>query len=42
MFHVIVNETSTVQHVISNNNAISAKKTIFGMLAHAFVRIASI
>ena len=42
MFHVIVNETSTVQHVISNNNAISTKRTIFGILAYVFVRIASI
>ena len=54
IFHFIVNTNSIVQHAIKNKNGIikhvnvnvkiitSAKKIIFGILAHAFVRIVSI
>ena len=54
IFHVIVNAGSLVQHVIRIKNRIrkhidvnvkitvSAKKIITGILAHVFVRIASI
>ena len=54
MFHVIVNANSLVQHIIKIKNGIikhvnvnvkiiiSAKKIIVGMVAHVFVRIASI
>ena len=54
IFYVIVNAISLVQNVIQNKNGIikhvnvnveiniSAKKIIFGILAHVFVRILSI
>ena len=54
IFHVIVNANSIVQHVIQIKNGIIkhfnvnvkiiaiAKKILFGILAHVFLRIASI
>ena len=54
VLHIIVKVNSIIQHVIQITNdiikhvntngkvMISAKKVIFGILAHAFVRIASI
>ena len=54
IFHVTVNANSIVQHVIQIENGIikhvnvnlkivvSAKKIIVGILAHVYVRIASI
>ena len=54
VLHIIVNVNSIIHHVIQITNdiikhvnangkiMISAKKVIFGILAHAFVRIASI
>ena len=54
IFHVILNATSIVQHVIQIKNGImkhnnvnvkfiiSAKKIVVGILAHVFVRIVNI